>query len=106
LKDSADAWNNHAFLCRETGRFPEAWSSYQNALEKEPDSPQLLNDAAVILQYHMTSPENVQKARGMYERAVKLADKMLADASITGAARDRIAQARTDATANLAALPR
>jgi len=106
LKDSADAWNNHAFLCRETGRFPEAWSSYQNALEKEPDSPQLLNDAAVILQYHMTSPENVQKARGMYERAVKLADKMLADASITGAARDRIAQAKTDATANLAALPR
>jgi tetratricopeptide (TPR) repeat protein len=106
LKDSADAWNNHAFLCRETGRFPEAWSSYKNALEKEPDSPQLLNDAAVILQYHLQSPENLQQARGMYERAIQLADKMLADASVTGVVRERTAQAKKDATSNLAELPR
>jgi len=106
LKDSADAWNNHAFLCRETGRFPDAWSSYQNALEKEPDSPQLLNDAAVILQYHMTSDENLKKARGMYERAVQLAGKMLADANITGVVRERAEKAKADATLNLAALPR
>ena len=104
LKDSADAWNNHAFLCRETGRFPDAWRSYEHALEKEPDSPQLLNDAAVILQYHMPSPENLKKARGMYERAVQLAGKLLADASITGAVRERIAQAKADATSNLAEL--
>jgi tetratricopeptide (TPR) repeat protein len=106
LKDSADAWNNHAFLCRETGRFPDAWSSYQNALLKEPDSPQLLNDAAVILQYHMTSPENLKKARGMYERAVQLAGKLLADVNTTGALRERIEQAKADATSNLAELPR
>lgn len=104
LKDSADAWNNHAFLCRETGRFDDALSSYQHALEKEPDSPQLLNDTAVILQYHLKSPENLQKARGMYQRVVTLADKQLGDARVTGAARERAAQARADARNNLAAM--
>ena len=106
LRDSADAWNNHAFLCRETGDFDGAWSSYQHALEKEPDSPQLQNDAAVILQYHRTSPENLQKARGMYERAVQLADKALADARTTAELRGRATQAKADALANLAALPK
>ncbi len=106
LRDSADAWNNHAFLCRETGDFEGGWSSYQHALEKEPDSPQLLNDAAVILQYHRTSPENLGKARGMYERAVQLADKALADSRTTGELRARATQAKADALANLAALPK
>ena len=36
LKDSADAWNNHAFLCRETGKFERAYTSYQYAIQKEP----------------------------------------------------------------------
>lgn len=104
LKDSADAWNNHAFLCRETGRFEDALSSYHHALEKEPDSPQLLNDTAVILQYHLVTPENTSKARGMYERAIQLADKQLLDARIVGAARQRAAKAKEDAQANLKAL--
>ncbi|MEO6595917.1 MAG: tetratricopeptide repeat protein [Planctomycetota bacterium] len=106
LVDSADAWNNHAFLCRETQRFDDAWSSYQNALEKEPDSPQLLNDAAVVLQYHLPSPANLEKARTMYERVLQLADKVLGDSSSDALARERASKAKTDAKANLAALPR
>src|SRR5690606_25681694 len=46
LKDSADAWNNHAFLCRETNQYESAYASYQHAIPKEPTSPQLWNDAA------------------------------------------------------------
>lgn len=104
LKDSADAWNNHAFLCRETGQFDAAFASYQHALEKEPDSPQLLNDAAVILQYHLPSPANAQKARGMYERVVQLADQQLTAGRITGPDRERVVKAKADARANLDAL--
>lgn len=104
LADSADAWNNHAFLCRETGQFEAALASYRHALEKEPDSPQLLNDTAVILHYHLKTPDDLAKARGMYERAVKLADQQLADQRIVGTARERAAQAKRDATANLRAL--
>ncbi len=105
-KDSADAWNNHAFLCRETGRFDDALASYQHALEKEPDSPQLLNDCAVILQYHLPSEGNVQKARAMYERALQLAARQLADERVQGPERDRAQQAKRDAEANLRALAR
>ena len=104
LKDSADAWNNHAFLCRETARFDDALSSYQHALEKEPDSPQLLNDTAVILQYHLVSADNKAKAKGMYERALQAAAKQLADARITGTARERAEKAKVDAQENLRAL--
>jgi tetratricopeptide (TPR) repeat protein len=106
FKDSADAWNNHAFLCRETGRFEDALASYQHALEKEPDSPQLLNDAAVVMQYHLASPERLAKARAMYEKAIQLADKQLGDDRIVGAVRERAAKAKRDARANLDALPR
>ncbi|MBX3461729.1 MAG: tetratricopeptide repeat protein [Planctomycetes bacterium] len=105
LADSADAWNNHAFLCRETGQFEAALASYLHAQEKEPDSPQLLNDTAVVLHYHLPpTPANRAKAAGLYERAIQLADKLLANAQVQGVARDRARQAKADATANLAAL--
>ncbi|MFY9341758.1 MAG: tetratricopeptide repeat protein, partial [Planctomycetota bacterium] len=101
LKDSADAWNNHALLCRDTGRFDDALASYQHAMEKEPDSPQLLNDTGVILHYHLRSPANAQKARELYGRAVRLAEAQLADDRLQGAARERVARAKDDALANL-----
>lgn len=103
-KDSADAWNNHAFLCRETGRFDDAVSSYQHALEKEPDSPQLCNDLGVVLQYHLPTEGNLAKARSMYDKALQLAARQLADPRVVGPARERAQKAQQDATANLAAL--
>jgi len=104
LKDSADAWNNHAFLCRETKRYEEALASYLHAQEKEPDSPQLLNDTGVILQYHLPGADNLRKAKGLYERAIQIADKLLADSQTQSAIRERTAKARADAMANLAAM--
>jgi tetratricopeptide (TPR) repeat protein len=104
LLDSADAWNNRALLCRDTGKFPEALDAYERALKKEPDSPQLLNDCAVILQYHLKSADNLAKATSMYERAIQLADKLLADRTVPDDLRQRTEQARSDAVANLAEL--
>lgn len=104
LSDSADAWNNHAFLCRETGAFAAALASYRHALEKEPGSPQLLNDTAVVLQYHLPTPEHLAEARSLYQRAIRRADEVLADRAADTAARESAQQARADATKNLAVL--
>lgn len=104
LKDSADAWNNHAFLCRETGRFQDALDSYHHALEKEPDSPQLLNDTGVVLHYHLPSPDNKQKARALYERALQLADKRLGASNLASDARAELLKVKSNAQQNLAAL--
>lgn len=104
LADTADAWNNHAFLCRETGRYEDALASYQHALAREPDSPQLLNDTAVILHYHLPDAANKAKARELYRRALAAADRQLADQKLPAAQRDAARQARSNALANLAAL--
>jgi len=101
LKDSADAWNNHAFLCRETKQYQQAYDSYQHALEKEPTSPQLWNDAAVVLQYHLPTEKNLRKAREMYEKALRLAAAALADDSTDAPARKLAQQAQENARANL-----
>ncbi|HLU38382.1 MAG TPA: tetratricopeptide repeat protein [Planctomycetota bacterium] len=104
VEDSAEAWNNYAFLCREAGRPQESLTAYEHALALEPDSPQLLNDTAVILHYHLPSPENLARARTMYERAVALAQQQLAGGKLEGADRTRTEQALRDAQANLAKL--
>ncbi len=104
LRDSADAWNNHAFLCRETGRFEDSLGSYQHALEKEPLSPQLHNDTAVVLHHHLATPENLRRARVLYTRAVELADGVLADPRAEASAKALAQKARNDATQNLAEL--
>jgi tetratricopeptide (TPR) repeat protein len=104
LADSADAWNNHAFLCRETGRFEAAFASYQHAIEKEPTSAQLWNDAAVVLQYHLRSAENLARAKTMYERAITLAEQVLADGKATSSQRQAAEKAAGDARNNLAEL--
>jgi tetratricopeptide (TPR) repeat protein len=106
LVDSADAWNNRALLCRDTGRFEAALDAYRRAVELEPDSPQLLNDYAVVMQYHLPTPTNLARARDLYQRAVQLADAQLRDANLPPATRERVQQAREHARQNLAALPR
>ncbi|MFK7742025.1 MAG: tetratricopeptide repeat protein [Planctomycetota bacterium] len=104
LKDSADAWNNHAFLCRETKRFERAYASYQHAIEREPRSAQLLNDAAVVLQYHLPTPENLAKARQMYGRVTELAQATLDDAAASAGQKKMATEARDNARENIVAL--
>ena len=102
---SVDAWNNYALLCRETGKYRESLAAYERALELE-QSPQLLNDAAVILQYHLATPENLETARGFYERAIERAEWMLVNESLEPAAEKRTRTALRDARANLRRLRR
>lgn len=101
LMDTADAWNNYAFLCRETGRFDEALTAYEYALQKEPDSPQLLNDTGVVLHRHLGSPQQLDRARLLYQRAIAAADKVLAARDTSAAARDQANTAKANAEANL-----
>jgi tetratricopeptide (TPR) repeat protein len=102
LINSAKHWNNYAFLCRETGLFEDSLSAYQRALQREPDSPQLLNDTGVILQYHLTSPENLERAREYYRRAIAMAEGLLAEPETEPDVMNRARQALLDAKANLA----
>jgi tetratricopeptide (TPR) repeat protein len=103
-RQTADAWNNYAFLCRETGRFEQSLGAYEEALRIEPESPQLLNDAAVILQYHIRSEDAVQRARGYYQDAIRLAEAQLRAGGLDEATTDRTRTALRDARANLAKL--
>lgn len=100
--DTADAWNNCAFLCRETGKFDEALSAYRRALEKEPNSPQLLNDTAVVLHDHLGTEPNRAEAVALCRRAIAEADKILASPLAGADAKARAEQAKKDAALNLA----
>lgn len=104
LYNTADAWNNRAFLCRETKDFAGALDAYRRALDIEPTSPQLTNDLGVILHYHLPNEVNLAEARQLYERAIELADKVLADSSATATARELATKAKSDAQANLTEL--
>ncbi len=100
VRQTAVTWNNYAFLCRETAKYEDSLVGYEHALELEPEDPQLLNDAAVILQYHLASEENLARAKEMYERAIRNAEQVLRE----GGEGDRVARARQamqDARGNL-----
>ena len=104
LKDSAAYWNNYAFLCRETGVYEESLRAYENALSLDPESPQLLNDCAVILQYHLANSVNRKRARAMYRRAIRNAAKVLDDKKSTTELKRLARTAGRDARNNLAKL--
>ena len=105
-RSTADDWNNYAFLCRETRAYRESLVGYERALELEPESPQLLNDCAVILQYHLADDANLARAKGMYERAIELATAQLAAGGLAANRRELVSTALRDARNNLAALER
>jgi tetratricopeptide (TPR) repeat protein len=99
VADDVDAWNNFAFLCRETGKHEEAWSAYQRALELDPEDPQLLNDAAVILQYYLK--KDLPKAKAMYQRAIRNASALLKKKTGDPKRIARARQSMKDARGNL-----
>ena len=103
-RQTADAWNNYAFRCRETRQYDESLRAYEEALRIEPDSPQLMNDAGVILQYHLKSGDAEQRARALYEQAIVAAERQIAEGQLSGDALQRTRIALRDARANLAAL--
>lgn len=102
--DTERHWNNYAFLCRETQRFEDSLVGYENALEIAPGSPQLLNDAALILHYHLANEDNLRRAEAYYERAITEATAIVADENATKQAVDAARTAKSNATTNLAKL--
>lgn len=100
LEDDALRWNNYAFLCRETSQYEKSWGAYKKALGHAPDDPQLLNDAAVILHYHLN--RDLDEAEQMYTQAMKNADARLAKGQqLSDKDRKRFRQAKIDAGNNL-----
>ena len=69
--DTAEKWNNYAFLCRETKMYKESFAAYENALQVQPDDPQLMNDGAVILDYHLGTAGKIRQAERVHNRLMK-----------------------------------
>jgi tetratricopeptide (TPR) repeat protein len=98
--DDPGLCNNYAFLCRETGKYDESWKAYSHLIELAPEQPRYLNDAALILSDYLK--KDLPLAQTLYERAIASADKILADPAATEISRKEAADAKTDATSNLA----
>lgn len=98
-EDKPVRWNNYAFLCRETRQYEASYAAYRRALEGAPEDPQLLNDCAVILQYHLL--RDLDEAKRMYEEAIRLAKEHLRNTKLSRENKARFRQAIQDARGNL-----
>ncbi len=82
--------------------YERAYVAYSRALELAPEDPQLLNDTAVMLHYHLD--RDLDRALAMYEKALELAATKLADPALSEEDRERFETARSDAETNKQAL--
>lgn len=96
-----DFWNNLGFFNREVGRYEESYAAYEKAVALDDGSPRLLNDTALILQYHLH--RDLDHARALYEQAIAKAQAAL-DAGAKGDDAAELRSALTDARNNLARL--
>lgn len=96
---SADTWNNYALLCRDTAQYEESYGAYQRALELDPNNPALLNDTALLLQYHLH--RDMDYAMDLYRRAIEEAKRVLGDEQSDSYAKDAATTALRDASNNL-----
>ena len=62
-------WANLGLFLREQKRYRESHRAYRNAVRFAPDRPQVLNDAGVVLHYHL---RRIDEAVKLYTRAVEL----------------------------------
>jgi tetratricopeptide (TPR) repeat protein len=97
-QNSADDWNNYALFCRDTMRYEESYAAYERALELRPDDPGLLNDTALILQYHLD--RDLERAIELYDRAIVEGQRVLADDGQDSFAKEIARVAVRDATNN------
>ena len=104
IVDTADAWNNYAFMARESKQYAASEKAYRHALELEPTSGQLMNDLGVILHYHKNSEAAWREAEKLYRAAIRATKATLKSAKASNARKKIAAQSLKDATGNLAAL--
>jgi tetratricopeptide (TPR) repeat protein len=105
IVDTADAWNNFAFMARESGEFEKSEAAYRHALEIEPSSGQLMNDLGVVLQYHKGELADLDEAEKLYKAAIARAKKVMRDRKASTAEKTTANQTISDAKGNLAKLP-
>ena len=75
--NDVEAWNNLAFLYRDSGQAEKSLAAYAKSAELAPEDPQVLNDWAVIYHYYLKTED--EKAKGLYRKAIELAEEILAD---------------------------
>lgn len=75
--NDVEAWNNLAFLYRDSGQAEQSLAAYAKSAELAPEDPQVLNDWAVIYHYYLQTED--EKAKGLYRKAITLAEEILAD---------------------------
>jgi len=97
--DDSSLYNDYAFLCRETGKYEESYKAYRSAIELSPTNPSLLNDAALILHYHLH--RDLGEAKLMYEKAVQEAGIILNGENPNRFDLDEVRVALRDASNNL-----
>lgn len=109
---NADIWNNFGLLCRDTGVATErrgdidaaeelyvsSYVAYEKSLSHDSENPQIMNDTALVMQYHVKT--NMARAKDLYRRAIVNAEKLIAG----GDERAEIRTALRDARNNLALL--
>jgi tetratricopeptide (TPR) repeat protein len=79
--------------------YERAFAAYERALELNPEDPQLVNDTAVMMHYHLgREPE---ECAAMYRRAIELSDGLLARPDLSSDDRARYETTRGDAETNL-----
>ncbi|HET6204400.1 MAG TPA: tetratricopeptide repeat protein [Planctomycetota bacterium] len=97
--DDADHWNNAAFFARNSGKSEDAYAWYRKALEIRPDDPQLLNAAAIILDYNLR--RDLEEAKRLYKKAIECAERILKNRDASEQAKSEARTAKTDAENNL-----
>jgi tetratricopeptide (TPR) repeat protein len=79
--------------------YTRSFAAYERALALTPDDPQVLNDTALMLQYHLDrEPERVE---AMYRRSIELSERRLASDELSPDDHARFEQTRKDARGNL-----
>jgi len=79
--------------------YGRAFAAYERALALNPDDPQLINDTALMLHYHLG--RDLDRAEAMYRRAIELAAARLAESGLSEYDRARFERSHKEATDNL-----
>jgi tetratricopeptide (TPR) repeat protein len=82
--------------------YGRSFEAYRRALELTPEDPQVINDTALMLHYHLDG--DVAEVEATYRRALALLEARLAESDLPAEDRARFEQTKSDIGVNLKAL--